>query len=188
MMIRELFSANRPIDRRIEKVIDYYADDEERLSAEIEEYEATPSVERNFRKFLDVYQDGVQGGQVTEVGIWVSGFYGSGKSSFTKNLGFALDPDRIVHGQSFLDLLSARIQDSAVQSQLRTVAKNAPTAVVLLDLGADQLALLESVAECGFLQREKARTVRIHPDPARAVRRVQNSLSIQAWRRLGKDP
>src|SRR5690606_38723204 len=122
-----------------EKVIDYYADDEERLAVEIGEYEATPNVERNFRKFLDIYQDGVQGGQVTEIGIWVSGFYGSGKSSFTKYLGFALDPGRIIEGQPFLDLLAARIQEPAIQSQLRTVAKQSPTAVVLLDLGAEQL-------------------------------------------------
>jgi hypothetical protein len=140
MMIRELFSTSRPIDRRIEKVIDYYADDETRLAAEIGEYEATPNIERNFRKFLDHYQDGVQGGQVTEVGIWVSGFYGSGKSSFTKYLGFALDPERLVEGQPFLDLLAARIHDPAVQSQLRTAARQAPTAVLLLDLGAEQLA------------------------------------------------
>ena len=38
--IRELFSTRRPIDRRIEKVIDYYADDQDRLASEIEEYEA----------------------------------------------------------------------------------------------------------------------------------------------------
>jgi adenylylsulfate kinase-like enzyme len=31
-----------------------------------------------------------QGGE-NEVGVWVSGFYGSGKSSFTKYLGLALD-------------------------------------------------------------------------------------------------
>ena len=100
--IRYLFSTRRPIDRRIEKVIDYYADDEKRLAAEIEEYEATDNVEACFRKFLETYQTGVRTGQVTEVGIWVAGFYGSGKSSFTKYLGFALDPDRVVRGQPWI--------------------------------------------------------------------------------------
>ena len=60
--IRELFSTRRPIDRRIEKVIDYYADDEARLAAEIEEYEATDNVEACFRKFLETYQAGIQAG------------------------------------------------------------------------------------------------------------------------------
>lgn len=49
MSIRTLFSARRPIDRPIEKVIDYYATDEKRLLAEIEEYEVTDNVERCFR-------------------------------------------------------------------------------------------------------------------------------------------
>ena len=137
--IRDLFSTRRPIDRQIEKVIDYYADDEDRLAAEIEEYEATDNVEACFRKFLDVYQAGIQGGHVTEIGIWVAGFYGSGKSSFTKYLGFALDQDRIVHGQPFLERLADRIRSTDIKEQLRTVARRIPTAVVLLDLGAEQL-------------------------------------------------
>ena len=54
--IRDLFSSHRPIDRQIEKVIDYYADDQTRLAAEISEYEATDNVEACFRKFLENYQ------------------------------------------------------------------------------------------------------------------------------------
>lgn len=138
-MIRSLFSARRPIDRPIEKVIDYYATDESRLAAEIEEYEVTDNVERCFRKFLDHYGDGVRGGRVTEIGIWVSGFYGSGKSSFTKYLGFALDPDRKVAGRPFLELLCERLRSADVQAGLRTLAKQQPTTVLFLDLGAEQL-------------------------------------------------
>ncbi|HNT55087.1 MAG TPA: BREX system P-loop protein BrxC, partial [Anaerolineaceae bacterium] len=138
--IRDLFSDQRQIGRKIEKVIDYYADDETRLAAEIDEYEATQNVEACFRKFLDSYQAGVQSGQVTEVGIWVSGFYGSGKSSFTKYLGFALDPRRTVQGRPFLELLQNRLRSADVRAQLATVAKKHPTAVVMLDLGTEQLA------------------------------------------------
>lgn len=138
--IRDLFSESRPIDRRIEKVIDYYADDEDRLATEIDEYEATDNVESNFRKFLEAYQIGVQSGQVTEVGIWVSGFYGSGKSSFTKYLGFSLDPNRKVKNQAFRDLLKERLRASDVRALLGAVAQKIPTAVVMLDLGTDQLS------------------------------------------------
>lgn len=138
--IRDIFSTRRPIDRRIEKVIDYYADTEDRLAAEIEEYEATDNLEACFRKFLETYQAGVQSGQVTEIGIWVAGFYGSGKSSFTKYLGFALDPNRKVQGRPFLDHLCDRLRSSDVKALLRTTAQRYPTAVVLLDLGAEQLA------------------------------------------------
>src|SRR5208283_53837 len=80
--IRQVFSPRRPIDRAIEKVIDYYAQDEDRLSGEVSEYEVTDNIESCFRKFLDAFGEGVRGGQVTQIGIWVSGFYGRGKSSF----------------------------------------------------------------------------------------------------------
>lgn len=138
--IRQLFSTSRLIDRPIEKVIDYYATEERRLLREVEEYEVTESVERNFRRFLDAFGAGVSAGQVTETGMWVSGFYGSGKSSFTKYLGFALDPGRTVDGRPFLDLLAERIGSLDVRQELKTLAAGYPTAVIMLDLGAEQLA------------------------------------------------
>jgi hypothetical protein len=140
MTIRSLFSNRRPLDRPIEKVIDYYATDEKRILAEIEEYEATENVEQCFRKFLDVYGEGVRSGQVTEVGVWVAGFYGSGKSSFTKYLGFALDRNRVIEGRPFLDLLCERLRSTDVQASLRTIANKNPSAVIFLDLGSEQLA------------------------------------------------
>ena len=138
--IRQVFSPRRPIDRTIEKVIDYYAQEDDRLAREVAEYEVTDNIESCFRKFLDVFGEGVRGGQVTEVGIWVSGFYGSGKSSFTKYIGASLDPGRTVEGKPFLDLLCDRFPRNEIPATLRTVSKQYPTAVVLLDLGAEQLA------------------------------------------------
>ena len=138
--IRQLFSTRRPIDRTIEKVIDYYAQEEDRLFHEVDEYEITDNIESCFRKFLDAFGEGVRSGQVTEIGIWVSGFYGSGKSSFTKYLGAALDPKRMVRGKPFLDLLCDRFLGNEIPGTLRTVSKKYPTAVVLLDLATEQLA------------------------------------------------
>jgi hypothetical protein len=140
MTIRTLFSTRRPIDRPIEKVIDYYATDERRLLAEIEEYEVTDNVERCFRKFLDTFGEGVRLSQVTEIGVWVAGFYGSGKSSFTKYLGFGLDRSRLVGGRPFLDLLCERLRSAEIRANLRTLATQHSTAVIFLDLGSEQLA------------------------------------------------
>ncbi|MCC6190561.1 MAG: BREX system P-loop protein BrxC [Anaerolineales bacterium] len=137
--IRTLFSTRRRIDRRIEKVIDYAAREDERLLAEIEEYEATDNVEACFRKFLEHYRLGVTGGQVGDNAVWVSGFYGSGKSSFTKYLGLALEGKK-AGTQPFVALVGERLQSTDVQALLRTVAAQTPTAVVFLDLGAEQLA------------------------------------------------
>lgn len=138
--IRSLFATRRPIDRPIERVIDYNATDDQRLLAEVEEYEVTESVERNLRRFLDVFGHGVRTGQVTEIGIWVSGFYGSGKSSFTKYLGLGLDAGRRVGGRPFYDLLAERIPSAVVRQDLKTLALQQPVAVIMLDLGTEQLA------------------------------------------------
>jgi len=138
--IRDLFSTTRPIDRPIEKVIDYYATDDKRLAREIDEYEVTDNIDTCFRRFLEVFGQGVRTGDVTEIGIWVSGFYGSGKSSFTKYLGFALNPDRNVEGTPFIELLCDRIKANPTKAELRSLVKQQPTAVVMLDLGAEQLA------------------------------------------------
>src|SRR5664280_2376768 len=115
MTIRTLFSTRRPIDRPIEKVIDYYAADDARLQSEIEEYEVTDNVDKCFTRFLDVYDAGVRTGQVTEIGVWVAGFYGAGKSSFTKYLGFALDRGMEVGPDRFLRLLQNQLKTEQVR-------------------------------------------------------------------------
>ena len=137
--VRELFSGHRPIDRPIEKVIDYDAADDERLAAEIYEYEATDHIEAAFTRFLDLYGDAVDRGQVTEIGVWVAGFYGSGKSSFSKYLGFALDDPRSVHGTPFHQLLCDRLTSKHAPRCCSARSARITTAVIMLDLAADQL-------------------------------------------------
>ena len=138
--IRHLFDQHRKIDRRIEKVIDYRATDEQRLDAEISEYEVTASVERGMRRILENFDEGARGGEVAEIGVWVSGYYGSGKSSFTKYLGFALDRGRKLGEVPFVDRLAERIPAGPLGPFLKTVAKRHKTAVFMIDLGTDQLA------------------------------------------------
>ncbi|MBI3971803.1 MAG: BREX system P-loop protein BrxC [Chloroflexi bacterium] len=200
--IRSLFSTRRPIDRPIEKVIDYYAADEQRLRAEVEEYEVTENVEHNFRRFLDVFGAGVRAGQVTETGIWVSGFYGSGKSSFTKYLGFALDPERKVGDRPFLDLLAERINAVEVRQELKTLAAQYPVAVIMLDLGAEQLAS-SSVASvstvlywkvlqwAGYSKEEKLAQLEFRldkEDRLDAFRRAYTAKFGDRWEEVHDDP
>ena len=87
MKIKQLFDSNKDIYRTIEKVITYSASQEQRLNAEISEYVVTESIEEQFEKLLGKMQAAMEADGENEVGVWVSGFYGSGKSSFTKYLG-----------------------------------------------------------------------------------------------------
>jgi hypothetical protein len=137
--IRQLFDSTRSIDRRIEKVINYETTNEQLLKQEISEYVTTKSISEHFDRLLDLFDRGMGDGS-REVGVWVSGFYGSGKSSFTKYLGFAFDPTKKLDDKPFSEWLGDRFDDQLLRTHLKAVAKRHPTAVIMLDLASEQLA------------------------------------------------
>lgn len=138
--IKDLFDPAQDIYRAIEKVITYNANQTERLKAEISEYVVTERMEDQFASLMDSMQRAMDEGGANEVGVWVSGFYGSGKSSFTKYLGYALDDSVIVDGRPFLNLLQDRFSKQQTRQQLATLARKYPVAVVMLDLASEMLA------------------------------------------------
>ncbi len=163
--IRDLFSTTRPLDRRIEKVIDYAATEESRLLREISEYEVTAAVEKGMERFLDAFDEGVRSGNVAEMGVWVSGFYGSGKSSFTKYLGFALDARRSLGGKPFVDHLGERLNNNVLRAHLKTVAKRANAAVFMLDLATSQFADTAAASVSRVLWRHVLTTLGYSKEP-----------------------
>ena len=140
MKIRETFDKSKDINRRIEKVITYAASDPKRLASEISEYVVTERIESNFNELLDKMSSSMDSGTVNEIGVWVSGFYGSGKSSFSKYLAFALDNEKQIDGTPFVDLLSNQLQKKPTRRLLNKLASNFPAAVVPIDLATDQIA------------------------------------------------
>jgi len=140
MQIKNLFDPSKDIYRTIEKVITYDASQEARLKAEITEYIVTENIEEQFERLLSKMQLAMEIGGENEVGVWVSGFYGSGKSSFTKYLGLALDQSIQIEGIHFLKYLQDRMNKPQTRALLATVASRFPPAVVLLDLASEMLA------------------------------------------------
>lgn len=104
MTLRSIF--NKPVDRPIEGVIK--ADDEARLRVEIEEYVLTNEVEKRLESFLDAYNN-YEGAN----GVWVSGFFGSGKSHLLKMLALLLE-NREIDGASALDLFLSKCGDNEI--------------------------------------------------------------------------
>ncbi|MAE16011.1 MAG: hypothetical protein CL911_01040 [Deltaproteobacteria bacterium] len=102
MNIRNLFT--KPIDRFIEGVIK--ADDEEHLSTEMEEYIITRDLGAKLKKVIDDYSS------KTEVnGVWISGFFGSGKSHLLKMLSYALVNRTLPNAQQGLgDIFKEKIR------------------------------------------------------------------------------
>jgi Family of unknown function (DUF6079) len=138
--IRNLFDAGKDIQRTIEKVITYQASHEQRLKAEISEYIATDSIEQQLEQLLEKMQAAMEAGSSHEIGVWVSGFYGSGKSSFTKYLGLAFDQRVTIDGQPFLRHLQDRLRRPTTKALLAKLAASFPAAVVMLDLASEQIA------------------------------------------------
>ena len=62
-------------------------------------------------KKLEKMQAAMENPTSSEIGVWVSGFYGSGKSSLTKYIGMALDDRITIEGVPFLVHFSDRITD-----------------------------------------------------------------------------
>ena len=86
--IKTLFAND--ITRPIEEVIKVDQTDEEVIHFEIDEYVATKAIERHYEDILDSYAE-TPSKPHEGVGVWISGFFGSGKSSFAKMLGLALE-------------------------------------------------------------------------------------------------
>lgn len=104
MTLKTIF--NKPVDRPIEGVIK--ADDEASLRLEIEEYVLTNEVEKRLESFLDAYNN-YEGAN----GVWVSGFFGSGKSHLLKMLALLLE-NRQIDGASALDLFLPKCGDNKI--------------------------------------------------------------------------
>ena len=136
--IKEIFGSDKNIYRSIEKVVTFGNASEINLKNEVSEYVVTEKLKDNFDKILDALHDGMEDGS-SEIGIWVSGFYGSGKSSFAKYLAYGLQKDFKVDGQLFLDRLSNRINSGPTTQVFKKIVSSYDPAVILLDCATEQI-------------------------------------------------
>lgn len=137
--IKELFDPSKDIYRSIEKVVTFGSLKTEHLKSEISEYVVTDRLKHNFEKILDAMSAGMQS-ESHEVGIWISGFYGSGKSSFAKYFGLGLKKNYIIDGSSFQERLINRINSTPIAQQLKTLVDRYDPEVFLIDLATQTIA------------------------------------------------
>ena len=134
MQIKELFALD--IERPIEEVIKVDQDDAQIVHDEIAEYIVTDSILKHYVKILRKYWE-TKNKPHEGIGIWVSGFFGSGKSSFAKMLGLALQ-DREILGKSAADLFAKRTGDNETQVLLKQITEQIPTEAVIFDVSTDR--------------------------------------------------
>lgn len=131
MFIKEMFEAD--IDRDIKGVIKVGQADEENEYQELKEYVVTKELKKHFRDFFNNYQKGING-YTDKMGVWISGFFGSGKSHFLKILSYLLKND-VVEGKKAIDYFidGKKINDPMVLAEMSN-ASNCSTDVMLFNI------------------------------------------------------
>ncbi len=151
MKIQELFVAD--VTRDIPPVVYFHEQSPEKLQAEVGEYIITggypvgdprarrleSGIHEQFVHLLRAIVAELAKPSGPELpGSWISGFYGSGKSSFAKLLGLALDGAVLPGGKALAEALLARddspAREDLVDAWQKLTTKLSPIAVVF-DIG-----------------------------------------------------
>ena len=107
MKIQSMFQ--KDIDRDINGVIKVSQNDQQSLKQELSEYIITKELRRHFATFFDNYVKAIDN-PTDKIGVWISGFFGSGKSHFLKMLSYLLS-NKEVDGKHAFDYFADKFDD-----------------------------------------------------------------------------
>ena len=88
MVIQNMFVED--INRKINGVVKVDEDENKVLEQELNEYVITRELKRHFADFFNTYAEAFDE-PTADTGVWISGFFGSGKSHFLKMLSYLLE-------------------------------------------------------------------------------------------------
>lgn len=137
MFIKEMFE--KQIDRDIQGVIIVGQSEEENVAQELDEYVVTRELQKHFAEFFSAYKKGIVG-NTPKMGVWISGFFGSGKSHFLKILSYLL-ANKSVGDRKAIDFFAddrlaggkPKIVDQMVLADMK-LAADTSTDVVLFNI------------------------------------------------------
>ena len=131
MQIKDMFV--KDIDREIQGVIIVGQGEETNVAQELEEYVVTRELQKHFAEFFEAYKKGIVG-NTSEIGVWISGFFGSGKSHFLKILSYLL-ANKTIEGKRAIDYFidDHKIVDDMVLADMK-LAADTPSDVVLFNI------------------------------------------------------
>src|SRR5690625_564601 len=129
MLIKDMFV--KDIDRDIRGVIKADQTSEDDIYQELDEYVVTRELHRHLSKFYENYLKSVDG-QTDKVGVWISGFFGSGKSHFLKILSYLLE-NKEVKGKKAVEFFEEKIADPFLYANMKRTAK-VPTETILFNI------------------------------------------------------
>ena len=121
----------KDINRSINGVIKVAQDDEQVIEQELREYIITKELRKHFNTFLNTYERSLTS-PTDKIGVWISGFFGSGKSHFLKILSYLLEND-IVAGKHAVDYFADKFDDPMMFAQLESCT-HVPTDTILFNI------------------------------------------------------
>lgn len=131
MKIKELFK--KPVDRNIDGVIK--ADDARHLQTEVDEYIITDEISKGLERFAECYL-----GESHSNGVWISGFFGSGKSHLLKILSLLLEGKKLSGGKDASQIILPKMSDEIAKGALkRACAIPSQSILFNIDQKADQI-------------------------------------------------
>ena len=129
MKIQDMFQ--KDIHRKIGGVVRVGDDNESSLKQEMEEYIITKELKKHFGTFLDNYIASMNQ-PTNDIGVWISGFFGSGKSHFLKILSYLLS-NKEVAGKKAVDYFKDKFDDPIMNANIARCAE-IPTESILFDI------------------------------------------------------
>ena len=133
MNVGQMFA--KSINREIKPVVKPGQVDDATVKLELQEYVVTQELQKHFAAFFSNYRLGI-GADTDRIGVWISGFFGSGKSHFLKMLSYLIS-DQKVDGKPALDYFieDNKITDAKVLADIRA-AESVGTDVILFDIAS----------------------------------------------------
>lgn len=122
--LRNIFA--KSVDRSIDGVIK--VDDEASLRIEIDEYVITDEIGKRLEAFLAAYNN-----YDTANGVWISGFFGSGKSHLLKMLALLIE-NRKVDDTCAFDIFEKKLTDNPTLSGALRKAMSVPSKSILFNI------------------------------------------------------
>lgn len=129
MKIQSMFQ--KDINRPINGVIKVGQDDDRAIIQELDEYIITKELRRHFGTFFDNYSKAID--QPTDkIGVWISGFFGSGKSHFLKMLSYLL-ANRKIGDKKAVEFFENKLDDPLMYAMV-VRSTNIPTESILFNI------------------------------------------------------
>ena len=130
MKIQNVFQED--INRKINGVVKVDQDAEDVLVQELDEYVITRDLKKHFMTFFNNYAESFHE-ETADIGVWISGFFGSGKSHFLKMLSYLL-ANREVQGIRTVERFRKKFADDPATFMLIDSVTKGHTDTILFNI------------------------------------------------------